>query len=567
MPLPIHHLLPLYGLVVTLQFTQATPLNFFHQPALSAFIRHLLGSPEKFDQLIRLDACETGRAFYNAGDYYRFAVYGLNGSENLLQQLMLQLKNLPFSVKKAEQAMPFRDNLKLIAVQDAFSVQTVDSVLQLSAYTETDLQDEMSLWQAMPEFKMHLLSPVRLLKELQFRQNCKEDARFCKQNTDVAADLLSNRLHDHFTALLSKQGFSLPARTQPQPLILSDPTHLFWLNLHYSDSDSTAHTSGGMMGDIFIKVAEPENFDSALWVLGQYTGFGQRSSFGLGRYRLETVAGQCSFQRVFPAHSLLVAVGQESNLSEALAHIQSNVSQDEDENQDSADELILERLQNDMELLHNGCFTPPPLQGFVLEHPMNGIRALAVPPFRDRVLQRAVAQVLQPLVDKLHYQHSYGYRSGRSRLDARYAIQSAWREGYRWVYESDVADFFDSICWSHLAVRLRGLWGDDPVVAALLQWAQAAVVFEGQLIQRRQGLPQGSPLSPVLANIMLDDFDNDMQLAGFRLIRFADDFVVLCKSQEQALQAHEVAKASLAEQGLELNQDKTHIRRMEDGFY
>jgi group II intron reverse transcriptase/maturase/CRISPR-associated endonuclease Cas1 len=568
MTLPIHTLLPLYGLDVTLQFTEDTHLNFFHQLALSPFLRFLLNSPEHFDSLMRIDACEAGRLFYQAGDYYRFSVFGLNGSQSLLQQLISQLQNLPFSVKKDDKKMPFRRNLQLVALHDSYSQQAVEHIQQLTPYTFDDLQQESLIWQTMPCFKIQLLSPVRLLKDSQLRQQCKGEARYCQQKTDLTADLLSNRLHDYFSALLTKQGLTIPAREQPQALIVEEQTHLFWLNPHYTDSDGKAHAAGGMMGEVILTLPEPESFDWTLWVLGQYTGFGQRASFGWGRYRLQTLNDECTFERTFPACSLLTAVGAIENLISAFEHIQNNAqSATEKTELEMVDEQVLERLQSDIAKLLDNRFTPPPLQGFVIDNPDNSSRPLAVPPFRDRVLQRAVAQVLQPIVDELHYQHSYGYRTGRSRINASYAIQSAWREGYRWVYESDIADFFDSIIWQRLLVRLQELWGDDPLVAALLQWMQAPVEFEGQLIQRVQGLPQGSPLSPLLANIMLDDFDNDMQMAGFKLIRFADDFVVLCKSKEQAELAHQAAVASLQEHGLQLNQDKTHISRMADGFY
>ena len=359
----------------------------------------------------------------------------------------------------------------------------------------------------------------------------------------------------------------MPARDQPQPLTLDDSSHLFWLNIHYTDSDAKTHAMGGMTGEIVLTINNADVFDWTLWVLGQYTGFGQRSAFGFGRYRLQTLNCESSFKRASPAASLLSAVSASANLLAAFEHIQSNSKQPDHDLEPSCDEdALIERLQNDINKLLNNRFTPPPLQGFIIDDPDNNPRPLAVPPFRDRVLQRAVAQVMQP-VDALHYQHSYGYRAGRSRVNARYAIQSAWREGYRWVYESDIEDFFDSVSWQRLEVRLRALWGDDPLVPALCQWMQAPVVFQGQTLQRTQGLPQGSPLSPLLANIMLDDFDNDMQAAGFKLIRYADDFVVLCKSQEQAQLAHHTAEVSLQEHGLKLNKDKTHITSMDNGFH
>lgn len=569
MPLPIECLLPLYGITVTLRFNKKNRLNFFHQTALAPFIRSLVGSPVNFDSLIKIDAPESGRHEYLLGDFYRFSLYGLNGSQDLLTNLIGALQQLPFSAARDDRNMPFRRNLELETLHDAFSGQAIKHFKQLKPYQLADLQKECAFWQAAPVFRMQLLSPIRLLKSKQDRQQLKGEARYCRQKSDLTAELIGNRLYDTMHALLTQQAApNLPARDQSAPLTLDDTSHLFWLNIHYTDGDAKNHAMGGMTGEIVINIGNADSFDWSLWVLGQYTGFGQRSAFGFGRYRLQTLNRESSFNRAAPAASLLSTAGATANLLSAFEYIQSNIKQPGDvEPGDDDEDALIERLQNDIGKLLDGRFSPPPLQGFIIGNADNSPRPLAVPPFRDRVLQRAVAQVLQPIADALQYQHSYGFRTGRSRLNARYAIQSSWREGYRWVYESDIEDFFDSIGWQHLEIRLRALWGDDPLVTALCRWMQAPVEFEGQTVTRSQGLPQGSPLSPLLANIMLDDFDNDMQAEGFKLIRFADDFVVLCKSQQQAQRAHQAAEASLQEHGLSLNKDKTRIADFSDGFY
>jgi CRISPR-associated endonuclease Cas1 len=203
----------------------------------------------------------------------------------------------------------------------------------------------------------------------------------------------------------------------------------------------------------------------------------------------------------------------------------------------------------------------------VIEREADGdLRALAIPPFFDRVAQRAVAQVLTPGLEPLMYHGSFGYRPRRSRHTARQMIQAAYQAGYRWVYESDIDDFFDTVDWSRLRNRLTALYGDDLLVDLILRWMAAPVTYQNQLIQRSAGLPQGSPLSPLMANLILDDFDSDLENAGFRLVRFADDFLILCKDRSAAEAAAHTTAASVADLGLSLNQAKTGIRTFNQGF-
>nr|HPQ96960.1 CRISPR-associated endonuclease Cas1 [Thiolinea sp.] len=294
--------------------------------------------------------------------------------------------------------------------------------------------------------------------------------------------------------------------------------------------------------------------------------------------------------RVFPASSLLVLAQEADNLERAWRHVlagrdvpeeltdtESMVTdafapaaevgeQSDDGMPDLQEQCPVGRLQTGLERLLWGQYAFPALRGYLIPKADGGVRPLAIPPLFDRILQRALQQVLTESLEPLMAEHSHGYRSGRSRITASQAVQSAWRAGFRWVYEGDVRDFFDSVDRERLEERLRAIFHNDPAVDALLGWMQAPVGFRGESIERPLGLPQGSPLSPVLANLMLDDFDSDMAAAGFRMIRYADDFVVLCKSPEDAAAARERARASLQEHGLDLHPDKSHVTAMEDGF-
>ncbi len=585
--LPLANLLPLRSVVVTLRLLEDTAPAFFHQPALGAFLRFMAGSPEGFERCIRFDAPESGRITYKAGDYYRFTVVSLAGGEPMLETLLHNLARLPGSSPNTDRRMPFRDNCALAALHDAFSAQVVTGFGELSAYDFDTLRQEAELWRGYGGLAWQFLSPARLLKPKDQRGAAKGEARYCRNRADVDASLLASRLYDALAELLRARGVATPPRP-PAPAVDIADGHLFWMDAAYTDADGSDHVMGGMSGRLQLAFPAPP---PAGWlqqaILGQYAGFGQRAAFGFGRYRLESPDGAFSYRRALPAASLLTRARDEGNLADAWRHVRAKQEEkhaqgrhdplqdfgwDEDDDYatedaaESVDEIPLERLQLGLDRALRGDYRPPPLFGLVLTTPSGNVRPLAVPPFFDRVLQRAVAQILSPALESSQYRHSYGYRAGRSRMNARDAVQAASRQGYQWVYESDIADFFDSVDRGRLEVRLRALYGEDPVVDLLLAWMGQPVEYQGQTITRKAGLPQGSPLSPAMANLMLDDFDGDMEVLGFKLIRFADDFVVLCKSRGQAESASRAAAASLAEHGLGLNPDKTRISATADGF-
>ncbi len=570
-------LLPIRSLIVVLEARENIRPGFFHQPALSAFLRELLGSPADFDRRIRLDSPESGRIHYQKGQYYRFQVFILGDTPDLTSKLIQGLKNLPASAPRNDTPLPFRGNWRLHSLQDGFSAEGVNKQEDLSAYSADELEQESRLWRGHEVVHWQWLSPARLLKPKTQRQQVKGEARYCHDNRDLNGALLFERLHDALADLLRRAG-QTPAPRPAAPISEWRDGHCFWMDAEYRNPNGKRNTMGGLMGSGQLQL--PADLPLAWWkllVLGQYTGMGQRTAFGWGRYQLQTPDKLLSYRRCLPAASLLQWCRDPDNLSQAWRHVMSHTDfildpaetwQEDDglEVEDSPPEAPLARLQADLERLQNGSYQPPPLRGYLIPKKNGGVRPLAVPPVYDRVLQRSVTQVLAPALEKLMYPGSHGFRQGRSRITARFAIQAAWREGYRWVYESDIKDFFDSVDLKRLEDRLRAIYGDDPLVSAILAWMRADVIFQGETLHRRNGLPQGSPLSPLMANLMLDDFDSDMEAQGFRLIRFADDFIILCKNPEQARAAGEAAQCSLEEHGLTLHPDKTRITAMEDGF-
>jgi group II intron reverse transcriptase/maturase/CRISPR-associated endonuclease Cas1 len=600
--LPIAELLPIRLLVVTLQCLEQTSIQPFHQGPLSAFVRGLAPVPEEeFARLLRIDVPENGRTLYRAGELYRFPLYGLAGAEPVLGALIDALRRLPDSAPRRTEPIPFAGNWRLYGLADGLGEQPVERAADLLAYDAAALDAELGLWADRDAFQVRFLTPGRLRREK--TQITEADPfELCRDAEDLPAHLLVARAHDSLADLLRRRGAERTPRGAP-PALAYSRAHLFWLDVDYTPAQGKPQLLGGVAG----RVAISGRLSPAWWrilVLGQLVGIGQRVGFGQGRYQLLTPEGEFSRPRVLPAASLLTRAAEPDVLRDAWRHVVAegdilpvdpddgepaagwpadtwvgaadDVDPDilradtepapEDGAEADALDAPLDQLERDMARLAAGRYTAPELRGYLLPKRDGGVRPLAVPPLRDRVLQRAVQQTLARGIDRLFSRGSHGFRPGRSRITAADAIRAAWEQGYRWVYESDVRDFFDSVDLDRLAERLEALYGDDPVVPAVLGWMRAPVRYQGERIERRNGLPQGSPLSPLMANLMLDDFDSDMAAAGFHLIRFADDFIVLCKDPDEARRAGEAARASLAEHGLELHPDKTRITAMEDGF-
>ncbi len=579
-------LLPLRAVEVTLEFTAAAEFSFFHQAAVHAFTRTLAGSPPDFETLILIDAPETGRVQYLKGDHYRYTIISLHGGESLLIRLIKQLKSIPTSCQVTDRGAPLRDNVLLHNLKDLFTDTTVREFEYLSLYDEQKLDAEAEIWRHAPQIALRWLSPARLLREKAKNIGIKGERRFCRQNADITGGLLLQRIHDTIAEQLRKRGQHLNPRP-PAPKLTIQTSHLFWVDSEYLSAEKYAQPIGGMMG--VSSLAAGIDLPGEYWrqlVLGQYIGTGQRRSFGLGRYRLEGLDGSSTLPQTLAARNLLQHAATPGNLYQAYEAIRDNLntkyrrhkpaveSTEEawwlarypDPPDPDEEEQLADRLDHIGEKLANSRFQPAELKGVVLQEDDGDLRGLAIPPFWDRVAQRAVTQQITPALDALMYARSYGYRKGLSRQSASFDIQQAYRKGYRWVYEADIEDFFDNVGWGHLHTRLQALFRDDPIVGLLMSWVAAPVDYQGFRIERHKGLPQGSPVSPIMANLMLDDFDADLQSAGFHLVRFADDFVVLCKKREQIDHAADVVKQSLAEIGLELNEKKSGAVSFEQGF-
>lgn len=581
--MPLTTLLPLRGASIWLRFAAPVGLRFFHQPALTAWLRTLMDGKLSDEPRLWIEAPDSGRQRFQRGDSYHFQVWVCAGGEQLLDELLARLRRLPGDRRPARQ--PFGAHLKLTGVFDRFDQRPVECAADLYAYAADALARETAFYREHNPIALRWLAPARLLLPKDQRQQGSQqggqrgdktrsgEQRYIRDRGQLSdhPELLGQRLYDSLAALLRATGDQAPPRAAIGVRVTDDD--IGWYDAAYGGRNGQAKPMGGIVGRMELRIDDPDVLP--LLVLGQYTGLGQRRAFGWGRYRLETPDGHGTVPQRRPARSVAQRAADPANLELAWRKLtRRSDATDYDDYGEAAAALAFaeqpgpvdELLDEIATALRDGSYQPPPLHGALLRREGRAPRPLAIPPFADRVAQRAIMQILAADLESLFADASYGFRRGISRHDARDRLTALRAEGYEWLLEADIEDFFDSVPHQRLENRLRSLLPDEPAIDLVMAWIAAPVLFDGHRVERAAGLPQGSPISPLLANLMLEDFDTDLHQLGFKLVRFADDFVIACRSRERAEAAAERVRRSLAEIDLAVNPDKTRITHFDRGF-
>src|SRR5215831_10061802 len=193
-------------------------------------------------------------------------------------------------------------------------------------------------------------------------------------------------------------------------------------------------------------------------------------------------------------------------------------------------------------------------------------RRLGIPTIYDRVCQQAVLNRLEPIFEPIFDDANFGYRRGRSTKDA---MRKAWKEiqsGQEWIVDGDLRDFFGSVDHEKLLTLVAQRVADGRVLRLIRAMLKAGSYGQGQLFPTERGTPQGGVVSPTLSNILLTPFDQEMRLRGYQLTRYADDWVITCKSVAEARAAVDAARRILKQLGVELYPQKTRIVHVRYGF-
>jgi RNA-directed DNA polymerase len=249
---------------------------------------------------------------------------------------------------------------------------------------------------------------------------------------------------------------------------------------------------------------------------------------------IETLTAKREYENPADTERLMEEVCERENCQQALRRVKTNKGGPGVDGMTVRDlpAYLKQHWTTIREQLLNGTYQPQPVKRVEIDKPDgSGVRKLGVPTVLDRFIQQAVLQVLQKRWDSTFSDHSYGFRPGRSAHQAVAKAQQYLAEGYRWVIDLDLEKFFDQVCHDKLMARIAARIRDRRVLRLIRAFLVVGVMENGLVSAVGEGMPQGGPLSPLLSNLVLDEWDQELERRGHRFVRYADDSNVYIRSE------------------------------------
>jgi RNA-directed DNA polymerase len=278
----------------------------------------------------------------------------------------------------------------------------------------------------------------------------------------------------------------------------------------------------------------------------------------------ESSAGKRGIESPAIAEQLMEEICGRENCKQALKRVKANKGSPGVDGMTVYDlpGYLKQRWPAIREQLLSGTYKPQPVKRVEIPKPDGGVRKLGIPTVLDRFVQQAVMQVLQSRWDRTFSNHSYGFRPGRS---AHQAVEQAQRyiaEGYRWVVDLDLEKFFDRVNHDKLMAKIAERVSDKRLLKLIRAFLRAGVMEDGLVSPVDEGTPQGGPLSPLLSNIVLDEFDRELERRGLRFGRYADDSNIYVRSRRAGERVMEsITRFIMTKLKLKVNQQKSAVAR------
>jgi len=266
------------------------------------------------------------------------------------------------------------------------------------------------------------------------------------------------------------------------------------------------------------------------------------------------------------SHALMERVVARENAVEALKRVRRN------KGSPGIDGMTVEALEpylyEDWKAIRAqllaGTYRPSAVKRQRIPKSGGGVRELGIPTVLDRFVQQLILQVLQPIFDPTFSEHSHGFRPGRRAHDAVRKAQQYIQDGRRWVVDVDLEKFFDRVNHDVLMGKLHNRIGDPRMLRIIRRYLKAGVMADGVVVERHEGTPQGGPLSPLLANVLLDEVDKELERRGHCFVRYADDCNVYVRSRRAGERVLAALRQKYAKLRLRVNEEKSTVARVWD---